>query len=202
MQRFFISLFFTLTISYTIAQTNRYGVPFITNYTPQEYGASEQNWAITFDNRGVIYIGNNTNIIEYDGHYWRKIPIPNNSIIRSLAADSLGNIYVGAVGDFGYLKPLNSGNYEYKSLLSKLDTTHTHFSDVWKTYIINDKVFFCTYKQIFVYENDKIKVIPIERNGKFSFIADSTFYLEVFKEGLKTLKGFMVFAAKWSIFCR
>ncbi|MGM0473385.1 MAG: hypothetical protein ACQERV_04525, partial [Bacteroidota bacterium] len=40
-------------------QSNRYGVPIITNYEHYVTGGSEQNWCITQDFRGVMYIGNN-----------------------------------------------------------------------------------------------------------------------------------------------
>ena len=70
----------------------------IRNFTPEENGGSEQNWSIIQDDRGVMYFGNNDKgILEYDGKTWRQIPIPNNSIVRSLAKDDEGTIYVGAL---------------------------------------------------------------------------------------------------------
>lgn len=34
------------------------GLPFIKHYTPKEYGAHSQNWAVVTDPRGVLYAGN------------------------------------------------------------------------------------------------------------------------------------------------
>src|SRR3954470_17243544 len=79
------------------------GIPFIKNYTPNEYGASTDNWSAIQDQRGVLYFGNAVGVLQYDGLKWETIPVSNNSIVRSLAIDSNGTIYVGAVGELGFL---------------------------------------------------------------------------------------------------
>jgi hypothetical protein len=54
------------------SQTNVDGIPFIKNYSPRTYGASEANWAIAQDHRGVLYFGNSQCILEYDGKAGKK----------------------------------------------------------------------------------------------------------------------------------
>ena len=66
------------------------GKPFITNFSPKEYGAGPQNWAVVQDQRGVMYFGNSNGILEYDGSNWRLIQLPNSSTVRSLAIDEQG----------------------------------------------------------------------------------------------------------------
>ncbi|MFA6401673.1 MAG: SpoIIE family protein phosphatase [Salinivirgaceae bacterium] len=182
----FISSLFCVTVQ---SQINQYGIPFITNYTPQEYGSNDQNWCIVQDARGVVYVGNNTCILEYDGVTWRKISASNNSIIRSMATDSAGGIFVGAVGDFGELKPDNRGDYQYQSLLSKIDTSELDFADIWKTYLYSDKVYFCAYNKIFTYSRDTVQVMNLNNDNKFTFLIDSTLYSEHFNIGLKKMVG-------------
>jgi len=70
------------------------GRPFVRRYLPSEYGAPEQNWAIVQDDRGVVYVGNNAGVLEYDGTSWRLIRMPNKTTVRSLAKDGAGRIYV------------------------------------------------------------------------------------------------------------
>ena len=43
------------------------GFPFITNYTTADYGAGIQNWGITQDRNGILYIANNYGLLEFDG---------------------------------------------------------------------------------------------------------------------------------------
>lgn len=184
----FISLFFITFADFS--QINNSGIPFITNYSPVEYGASEQNWAIIQDQRGVMYFGNNDDgILEYDGVKWRKIPISNNSIVRSMAIDSSGVIYVGAVDEIGMLAVNNFGQLKYKSLVPLIDAADRKFSNVWKTYTFNNKIYFCSQYRIFIYNNDSIKSIKLPQGSFFSFAVNNAIYVGNFLEGLYMLKN-------------
>ncbi|MDA3824307.1 MAG: SpoIIE family protein phosphatase, partial [Bacteroidales bacterium] len=165
-------------------------------YSPQTNGGSEQNWAITMDNRGIMYFGNDANgVLEYDGSEWRSIPIPNNSIVRSLACAEDGTVYVGAVGEFGYLEPDHTGLLKYKSLVSHLDSTNNRFSDVWKTSCTEGKVYFQTEKNVYIYhpEQDSLAFLPAEKHSLFGFYQNGNYYLGDFLKGLMLLQGDSVF---------
>src|SRR5688500_13206904 len=69
------------------------GIPFLRNFSPKEYGAQSQNWDIVQDPRGVIYVGNNDGVLEFDGLRWRLIPTTNRTVVRSLAVDAAGRVY-------------------------------------------------------------------------------------------------------------
>ena len=75
------------------------GLPHMLNYSAKQYKAHDQNWSIIQDSLGIIYIGNNTGLITFDGLEFEVIP--SESSIYSLAKDDKGNIYYGADGDFG-----------------------------------------------------------------------------------------------------
>ena len=68
-----------LSANALLAQPNNHGVPLVSNYPHELTLGGEQNWCITQDARGVIYVGNHDKgILEYDGVEWRRIPIPND----------------------------------------------------------------------------------------------------------------------------
>ena len=58
------SLWIILLIHVILFSENAYsqiktvGIPFIRNYPRNVYNAGTQNWAITQDNRGIMYFGN------------------------------------------------------------------------------------------------------------------------------------------------
>ena len=186
----YIILFFIVFLNYhAFSQFNAFGVPFIKNYSRNEYKAAEQNWAICQDNRGVIYVGNNdAGVLEYDGISWNKIPIANNSIVRSLAKDSSGIIYVGAVGEFGYLKPTKLGNLKYYSLSKELDSID--FKDAYKLYTNDDEAYFCTVRKIFKYKNRKlVNIYDNIDGGFFSFLIKNEMYWGNYEEGLMKIIG-------------
>ena len=93
------------TLPVLAQESSEAGLPFLHNYSPEEYGASNQNWAIVQDQRGVMYFGNNMGVLEYDGVSWRRIQTKDQSTIRSLAIDEAGVIYVGGASELGYLAP-------------------------------------------------------------------------------------------------
>ena len=62
----------------------------IYNYSAKSYKAAPQNWAIQQDKRGVLYIGNNEGVLEYDGVSWRLINWLRGGRIVAKLVSSLG----------------------------------------------------------------------------------------------------------------
>lgn len=124
---------------------NESGIPDIQNFSPKDYRASSQNWAIVQDLRGIMYFGNVDGVLEYDGVHWRLIRTPQNATIRSLAMDKTGRIFAGSIGDLGYLAPDSTGTTQFVSLKAKLPINYRDFTDVWYTRITPDGVYFMTY---------------------------------------------------------
>ncbi len=145
-------LFFFLFRVATFGQLyNEHGKYFIENYTVEEHEAETQTWAALQDNRGVMYFGNNAGVVEYDGSSWRLIRTNNKSVVRSMAIDSSGVIYVGAVGDFGYLAPDSLGKLDYFSLTHLLNPDDKDFKEVWQTCATENKVYFSTVEALYEY---------------------------------------------------
>lgn len=150
----------------------------IRNYTPDAYEGGAQNWALLQDSRGVIYVGSTSSLYEYDGVTWRKIFTPTRSTIRSLAADADGRIYVGAVGDLGYLEADANGETQFVSMVDKLPEDVRTFEDVWRTFTTPDGVFFQTQIGLFRWANGTMKVWkPTGRIFNRAQMANNTIYL-------------------------
>ncbi len=184
-------LFFTST-----AQKNQYGQHFIQNYNQEDYNSSPQNYSVVQDNRGVLYFGNQGEIIEYDGNTWKHIPITNKSFVQSLAVDKQGTVYAGALGEFGYLKPDKKGKLEYVSLSSDIDSS---FQYVYNIFTEGDYVYFSSYKYIFKFKNDSLVDIiyaDIAENHFWDFFIDGKYYLSNYVEGLMRLKEGEIVTAK------
>jgi serine phosphatase RsbU (regulator of sigma subunit)/ligand-binding sensor domain-containing protein len=145
------------------AQVKNLGLPYIINFSVEEYHASKQNWAIVEDSRGIMYFGNNLGVLEFDGQNWKLIPLPNNSIVRSLTIDEKGRIYVGSRGEFGFLQPDSIGSLKYISLIEKIEKKEDRkfAEDIGRTFIYKDKVYFCCDDRIFEFYNNNIKLIRI-----------------------------------------
>lgn len=164
------------------------GSPIIRNYSAKEYGYSSQTWAVTKDNRGVIYVGSNDGILEFDGINWKLIQTTNKSHIRSLATDSNGLVYVGASSDFGYLSINKLGERIYNSLLEKVDSSERMFSEVWSINTTSNGVYFFTEDRIFRYFKDSISIINI-RTQLFSSNINDKLYVLTEEGGVALING-------------
>lgn len=144
------------------------GSPFIKNFKPIDYHAHPQNFAILEDRRGVMYFGNTYGVLEYDSVNWRLIPIVNGSQVRGLNIDSRGTIYVGGIGEFGYLEADSSGRLSYRSLLTKIKDPKLKFDRVHSIFVIEDRIFFITEVGIFLFDQYTVTEIPMKiRKGAF-----------------------------------
>ena len=63
-------------------------------YTPSDYSLGPQNRAILQHSNGLIYVGNNDGLLEFDGIEWRKYSIPDYNV-WSIGEDSRGRLYIG-----------------------------------------------------------------------------------------------------------
>ena len=174
------------------AQPNKYGVPLITNYPYNITGGSEQNWCITQDHRGVVYVGNHDKgILEYDGVEWRIIPVPNNATVRSLVTGDDGVVYAGLENDFGMLEPDRIGKLQFRSLCHSSVRDSVPSFTIWKTYFDSGNVYFCGQLKVFIYnpEGDSITLMDTPDHPYFSFFVDHVHYHGDYASGLMRYNG-------------
>lgn len=172
------------------AQIKKIGVPFITNYNSKTYKAASENWDVLQDSKGMMFFANHFGIMQFDGVRWSIITQPENrSMVRSLAIDKKDKIFVGAQGDFGYAIQLPNGQYRYTSLVKLLPESAHNFGDVLHTIIRNNEVIFFSYEGIFIYKNNKIKVLKSKAKFDDFFEVSNNIYVSDNAKGLLILKG-------------
>lgn len=166
------------------------GLPYLQNYTTKDYNAGYQNWAIVQDARGVIYVGNNKGILEFDGAAWRLIETPRKTTVRSLAVDENGRVFVGAVGELGYLEPDARGTTRFVGLEDSIDGDHGEFLDVWDTNVTDDGVYFTMTGFLVRWSNGTMKSWPLDPDAfDVSRSVDGQFYIHNLDAGLMTIKN-------------
>lgn len=172
------------------AQIKKIGVPFITNYNPKTYKAASENWDVLQDSKGMMFFANHFGIMQFDGVRWSIVTQPENkSMVRSLAIDKKDKMYVGAQGDFGYAIQLPNGQYQYTSLVKLLPESARNFGDVVHTVIRNNEVIFFSYEEIFIYKNNKIKIVKSNAKLDDFFEVNKEIYVLDNAKGLLQLKN-------------
>ena len=166
------------------------GTPFIRNYTPKEYSAHAQNWAIIQDNRGIMYFGNTDGVLEYDGVSWNLIVLSENrDVARSFDKDENGRIWVGGNNEMGYLESGKKG-MQFIAVESLLPNWQRNFQNVWETRCINNEVYFCTDFYFFKFSNGALTAIDSSNlaYGQ-SFVLGNDIFLPIINKGLFVVKN-------------
>ncbi|MBS1668408.1 MAG: transcriptional regulator [Bacteroidetes bacterium] len=151
---FFFILFFMGNIAWA---QNTIALPLIINYSKSDYHAGAQTWSIAQDKNGLMYFANNEGLISFDGSFWKVYPLPNRTILRSIAIEN-DRIYAGGQGEMGYFAPDSHGFLKYSSLVDLLPKSQNKFADIWDIEILGGSVFFRATDRIFELNNNKIEI--------------------------------------------
>lgn len=137
-------------------KTDEFGVPPMRVYPLRDMSGYSQAWTVVRDHRGLVYVGaTGPDIHQLDGAGMRRIEGPSN-IIRSMAVDKNGRIWVGSSADFGYLEPDKAGTLRYASLLDKVPEAERSFNDIWLT-VTSKGVFFRSLVRLFRWDGTRMK---------------------------------------------
>lgn len=131
--------------------------PNVINFARDKYHAASKNWSIGQDEKGFMYFGNDIGLLEYDGIEWKCYPIPSSPIVRALAVESHNTVYTGGLDEFGRWDRDHSGNLKYTSFKDLLPPNGMNNESIWRIYIDGDKVYFQSFTNIYVYQDNTIK---------------------------------------------
>lgn len=164
-------------------------VPVVTNYTSTEYNGGLQNWDISQDAGGTMYIANNNGVLVYDGYTWQKFSMPGNALVRSVLCDG-DRIYVGSTQEFGYMSADGDGYLQYHSLWKLIKGYTPHNDEIWR--IIKDKsgkIIFQSFCSWFEYDG---KTVQFHYNPKqtplFFYKVSGEIYAQLIHSGLYKLQ--------------
>lgn len=163
---------------------NTIGIPDISNYTRDIYGAGTQNRGIVQDRSGVMYFANYEGLLSFDGNYWKTYPLPNKTVVRSIAMGKDNRIYAGGQGDFGYFAPDRNGRLEFTSLKPLISEKNYAFSDIWFVVPYGNEVFFMCREFIFELSNKTVTVYPAASEWMFLGQSDGRLIAQDGRNGL------------------
>ncbi|TZF83156.1 transcriptional regulator [Pedobacter sp. BS3] len=184
----FLAVMFKM-MSAQAADIKSIGVPYVQNYTKAVYQSGNQNWSVSKDERGVLYFGNAEGLLSFDGRYWQLYKMPNRLIVRAVAADGKGKVYVGGFGELGYWAYDNHGIFRYYSLVNLIPAKDKPNDEIWKIYTDGGRIIFQSFAAIYSYEHGKMQVIRAGSPFLFLLKAGNRFFAEVIGKGLFELKG-------------
>lgn len=192
-----IILFFFACISFLTSKgQNQIGLPEIVTYTNRDYNAGAQNWDVQQDKNGILYFANYEGLLTYNGRSWNLFPLPNNTVVRSVAIGIDGKIFVGAQDEIGYFFPQENGVLKYHSLKNLIPVKERKFADIWNIVTIGNQVFFRGGGKLYQFTGEKINVYKAV--AEWSSIASINGYLYAQDRG----RGLLRFKnGKWEMAC-
>ena len=151
-----MSLTYDLPCCYDLAGAGKDWKVSVQNFTPSDYKAGIQNIDFTQNRDMHLFVANNLGVLSYNGSDWDVHAVRTGKKHRSLVFDEKYNrLYSGSQGEFGYFED----NWTYNSLVDLIPATSRNFDEVWDVFIHRDKVYFCTFHNIYVYNQEAISVI-------------------------------------------
>ncbi len=167
---------------------------YVSNYSVKDYGTNlnAQCWSICQDHQGLMYFGNESYVITFDGMHWDSIQVRNKvGYVRALLNSKNGTIYWGYNGDFGKFTTSKNGKKTAVSLLDKVPELDRYFSTVWRIYDYQDKIVFFTQESIFIYnpQLDSVEVVYPEESFHLAFVNEDILYVRDRAFGLRKFDG-------------
>ncbi|CAG4990682.1 Sensor histidine kinase RcsC [Dyadobacter sp. CECT 9275] len=187
--KWFFACFFYITGIGLEVTAQGVGTPLIQHFSPREYQAHPENWGIVQDQRGILYIGNQNGLLEYDGSTWKLIEVPGTAA-KSLAVGTGGRVYVGTPTDFGYLLSRPGGQLQYVSLKRLLPQSEQVILPVNRIFSDAGGVYFCTSKKIYRYQGkNKLQIWTANDSFLSANFIGNTLYVQQVSGQLMWLKS-------------
>jgi len=157
------------------------------SFDKNDFKSDSQFWAMCEDTNGVLIFGNNDGIVTYDGEYWKTIPLPNNSSVRSLLIDDGGVIWVGGYNEIGNLKKDDYGNYYYHSLIDELLLNNSNLENNWQIHAFHGKVVYRSFKELIVIIGKSATHIKANQAFVYSGIVNGNLIVQDAENGIYSL---------------
>ncbi len=167
------------------------GFPLIQTYVPSVAEADTQNLDVTTDGQGLVYVGNGSGVLIYDGAWWRLLPVGKAKSVFSLSAGADGRVGVGGIDEIGYLAPDETGALRYVSLTNRIPLEERQFGQVGTVIARGSGFLYLTDRWLWFWDGSKLTTV-----ARFSgvrpfatiFAADRDVYLWT-QDGLFEIEG-------------
>ncbi|WP_317208810.1 helix-turn-helix and ligand-binding sensor domain-containing protein [Flavobacterium algicola] len=180
--------YFYILILQSVSVFSQTLLPFVENFNKSDYQGDNQIWNIAQGNDNAMYFANNHYLLRYDGIKWQKYELPNKTIIRSVFVDE-DKVYSGSYKEFGYWKR-EHGKMVYVSISQgKNIFNDSDNGEIWKIFKFNDKIYFQSFNEVFIYHEKKIKKIKIGPLISYFFEIDNELLVATVSEGVQKLIG-------------
>ena len=170
------------------------GDHFNINYLPRDYNSGANNFAITQNEKGLIFVANDNGILIYDGSQkWQICKRSDDVTITNIARTSDNKIVYGCVdGDFGALEKNSKGKFYLNSFKQNIAEADQPKEAIRQIIDLNGKIYFLSSDKLIEYSNSKFQVFNPTQSfhtralvmGNHLFIVDVENTISVLQNGV------------------
>ncbi len=195
-------LWLYLDCSWSRAQTPySFCRPEVIRYTRQMYGANNQNWSVVQHGQTrLMYIANSKGLLEFDGSRWKTYELPQKQLVRSVAVAANGDVFTGALGEFGYWRPNSAGVLTYHSLRALIKDPAFLTEEIWNIQVTSQGVLFQSFAYLYRYWQGQVQQLQPPGNILFVHQVRDRLLLGVLDKGLYEVRGDQFLLVKGSEF--
>ncbi len=128
-------------------------------FTSEDYGLSGWNQDMVEDSRGNVYVANDK-LLRFDGVRWEVIETPGLFDIVSLTWEGDDRLWVGGVGEIGYVEADEAGVPRFTRLTEKLGDHELR--EVWRIFVKDEGVFFVSVDSVLCWDGEGFRIWPFE----------------------------------------
>jgi AraC family transcriptional regulator, chitin signaling transcriptional activator len=178
---------FLLVLGLSTAQE----VPKVIQFQKSDYSAGHQNWMISQDCNGYIYVANTNGVLIYNGYKWQLVVLPKNEKPRAVFKGKDCRIYTGAFETFGYIDISDRNNPCYKPIADSL--LHDSNQEIWNIFGNEKQIIFQSFSNIYDYNYDSIAMIIPPANIMLGKRINDNLYIPKIEQGLYRINTDQVF---------
>ena len=119
------------------------GIPFIKNYTPDDYHAHNRNFDVVTTDDGSVFIANFEGLLYFNNVEWRMIHTPGITRVTVVYQDQHKNIWTGGYNYFGKIQIKDNGEL-YLQSVGKQGAFRGEVQEIWEekdgslNFLVND----------------------------------------------------------------
>lgn len=140
-----------------LATRPRYtGTPFMQVWDAQSHGGNTENYCVVQNPRtGLIYVGNASGVLEFDGVRWRLITTPDGEgVVTSLCVDRRGRIWGCSFRTIFRLEPDARGELRAFSMHPRLPATYRQQNFAFRIVATSHGVYACDRGSLIFFSDD------------------------------------------------
>lgn len=162
------------------------GEPLIKNFTNAEYKGGSRIYSAVCTIDGLLFAGDKSGVLEYDGENWRKIEC--GFPVTSMCIDANEIVYVAGSKGIGKLERNAVNEHQFTSLQHYFSEIHSDNLRFSKVFSLGKEVVFVLGNEILVITPDRLRIIESLHNFQYYQKINNELYLYSPQDGVYKFK--------------